>query len=143
MREHLGMDWWQKLAIYIGPPLLLAVIIIWRGLQSDHPSRPKTTEKGATRAAPPLSEGEEKISASPRSLGDPTGFGAHEQRVSMSSPEPPMSRNDFTVPRLSATVPDMDTNPAQVPQSRQELLAQLAKNRRESLAASERGISAL
>jgi hypothetical protein len=33
----------------------------------------------------------------------------------------------------------MDTNPAQVPQSRQELLAQLAKNRRESLAASERG----
>jgi hypothetical protein len=33
----------------------------------------------------------------------------------------------------------MDPNPAQLPQSRQELSLQLAKNRRESLAASERG----
>ena len=41
MREHLGMDWWQKLAIYIGPPLLLAVIIIWRAVYkaTTHPDQ--------------------------------------------------------------------------------------------------------
>jgi len=33
----------------------------------------------------------------------------------------------------------MDSNPLQLPQSREELTVQLAKNRRESLAASERG----
>jgi hypothetical protein len=50
-----------------------------------------------------------------------------------------MSRINFTVTSLSATVLDMETNSAQLPESREELSVQLAKNRRECLAASERG----
>jgi len=41
MRDHLGLEWWQKLAIYIVPPLIIAVIVIWRAVYkaTTHPDQ--------------------------------------------------------------------------------------------------------
>jgi hypothetical protein len=39
MREHLGFEWWQSLAIYVTPPLLVALFVIWRAVYkaTTHP----------------------------------------------------------------------------------------------------------
>jgi len=41
MREHLGLAWWQLLAIYIGPPLLIALLVVWRAVYkaTTHPDQ--------------------------------------------------------------------------------------------------------
>jgi hypothetical protein len=41
MRDHLGLDWWQKLVIYIGPPLVIALLVIWRAVYkaTTHPDQ--------------------------------------------------------------------------------------------------------
>lgn len=39
--DHLGLASWQKLAIYIGPPLLIGLIVIWRAVYkaTTHPDQ--------------------------------------------------------------------------------------------------------
>jgi hypothetical protein len=39
--DHLGLHWWQSLAIYLGPPLLVAVFVIWRAVYkaTTHPDQ--------------------------------------------------------------------------------------------------------
>ena len=39
MREQLGLSWWQLVAIYIGPPLLIAVVVVWFAVRkaTTHP----------------------------------------------------------------------------------------------------------
>jgi hypothetical protein len=39
MRDHLGLEWWQSLAVYIGPPLLIAILVVWRAIYkaTTHP----------------------------------------------------------------------------------------------------------
>lgn len=35
------MQWWQSLAIYVGPPLLVAILVIWRAVYkaTTHPDQ--------------------------------------------------------------------------------------------------------
>ncbi len=39
--NHLGLEWWQRLAIYIAPPLLIAVFVVWRAVYkaTTHPDQ--------------------------------------------------------------------------------------------------------
>jgi hypothetical protein len=41
MREQLGLAWWQSLAIYLLPPLLIAIVIVWRAVYkaTTHPDQ--------------------------------------------------------------------------------------------------------
>ena len=41
MTDHLGMEWWQRLAIYVAPPLIIAILIIWRAVYkaTTHPDQ--------------------------------------------------------------------------------------------------------
>ena len=39
--SHLGLEWWEKLAIYIAPPLLVAILVVWRAVYkaTTHPDQ--------------------------------------------------------------------------------------------------------
>jgi hypothetical protein len=41
MREQLGLAWWQSLGIYLLPPLLITIAIIWRAVYkaTTHPDQ--------------------------------------------------------------------------------------------------------
>jgi hypothetical protein len=41
MRDHLGLQWWQSLAIYLAPPLVIAIFIVWRAVYkaTTHPDQ--------------------------------------------------------------------------------------------------------
>jgi hypothetical protein len=47
MREQLGLEWWQSLGIYFGPPLIIAIFVIWRAVYkaTTHPDQ-KLLKKG-------------------------------------------------------------------------------------------------
>ena len=39
VREQLGFAWWQSLAIYIAPPLIIGIWVVWRAIYkaTTHP----------------------------------------------------------------------------------------------------------
>jgi hypothetical protein len=51
MTDHLGLSWWQQLAIYLVPPVLIGIAIIWRAVYkaTTHPDQKLLRKQGRKR----------------------------------------------------------------------------------------------
>jgi hypothetical protein len=53
MKEQLGWAWWQTLAIYLLPPLLIGLFVIWRAVAkaTTHPDQRMMNKERRKRKA--------------------------------------------------------------------------------------------
>jgi predicted PurR-regulated permease PerM len=47
MKTQLGVELWKQIALFVGPPLLIAIVVIWRAIWrvTNHPDGSSVLER--------------------------------------------------------------------------------------------------